>query len=139
MSDEDVIWLSELPYTITIPSQVKMDSNNSDEIIESIVVHAGLVPGVDLHDQTIETMVTIREVDEILEKDENSLSDHAIDEGSPHYVTYSHSHKKRGRQEGCPPASLSLGRRYGKGRTESFLGMTQNEASSGTRATGPSG
>lgn len=67
LSDEDVKWLAELPYTLTIPAALlQADSNESSEVcLDTTIVHAGLVPGVELKDQSIETMVTIREVDPI--------------------------------------------------------------------------
>ena len=56
LSDEDVEWLSELPYTLTIPASYLAQAE------DTLIVHGGLVPGVPLEDQTISTMVTIREV-----------------------------------------------------------------------------
>jgi hypothetical protein len=56
LSDEDITWLSELPYTITIPREELGD----DE--DTIIVHAGFIPDVDLTDQEIETMTTIRDL-----------------------------------------------------------------------------
>jgi bis(5'-nucleosyl)-tetraphosphatase (symmetrical) len=56
LSDDDITWLSELPYTITIPREFTGD----DE--ETIVVHAGFVPDMDLYEQEIEDMITIRDV-----------------------------------------------------------------------------
>lgn len=71
LSDDDVMWLSELPYTITIPAALlKADSDSSDVCLDTTIVHAGLVPGVELECQTIETMVTIREVDPIYKRGE---------------------------------------------------------------------
>eukprot|EP00957_Ditylum_brightwellii_P120449 9190031-Ditylum_brightwellii.AAC.1 len=73
LSDEDVLWLSELPYTITIPSSILMqDRNNSNdnvsdkeakgEEVDAIIVHAGLIPGVPIEQQKVKDMVTLREV-----------------------------------------------------------------------------
>ncbi|CAM9724505.1 unnamed protein product, partial [Discosporangium mesarthrocarpum] len=45
---EDLSWLSDLPYTISMPS------------LGCVVVHAGLVPGVPLADQRPGDMVTMR-------------------------------------------------------------------------------
>ena len=56
LSDDDVVWLSELPYTLTIPRSYFQDST------DTIIVHGGLVPGKQLESQTIDTMTTIREV-----------------------------------------------------------------------------
>ena len=49
-SDDDLAWLKELPYTLSIPSH------------QSIVVHAGLVPGVDFEDQNLTDMYTMRDI-----------------------------------------------------------------------------
>jgi hypothetical protein len=56
LSDEDITWLSELPYTITIPAEYL----GQDE--DTIIVHAGLVPGVELKHQEIDTMITLRDL-----------------------------------------------------------------------------
>jgi len=77
LSDNDVMWLSELPYTITIPSSLLFDntdmdttsSSSSSDVEDTVIVHAGLIPGVKLEDQSIETMITLREVVPI--KDDN--------------------------------------------------------------------
>ena len=49
-SDDDVAWLKELPYTISIPSH------------QALVVHAGLIPGIDLDDQDLTDMYTMRDI-----------------------------------------------------------------------------
>jgi bis(5'-nucleosyl)-tetraphosphatase (symmetrical) len=54
LTDDDVHWLSELPYTISIPPAVLNDD------FSTVVVHAGLLPGVPLTEQSIETMTTLR-------------------------------------------------------------------------------
>lgn len=59
LSDDDILWLSELPYTIRIPGSIFGGDNVNDDIV---VVHAGLVPGIPIEEQTIETMITLREV-----------------------------------------------------------------------------
>ena len=56
LTDEDILFLLDLPYTIRIPKSMLGDP------IDTVVVHAGLVPNRALEDQTIETMITIREV-----------------------------------------------------------------------------
>ena len=50
LSPEDLSWLMELPYTITIPSA------------GITVVHAGLVPGVALEEQLLDDMLNMRAV-----------------------------------------------------------------------------
>jgi Calcineurin-like phosphoesterase len=56
LSDEDVSWLSELPYSITIPASYFGEDN------DIVIVHGGFIPGHELQSQEIETMITIREV-----------------------------------------------------------------------------
>jgi bis(5'-nucleosyl)-tetraphosphatase (symmetrical) len=56
LSDEDVSWLSELPYSITIPATYF----GEDEDI--VIVHGGFIPGQEVKSQEIETMITVREV-----------------------------------------------------------------------------
>lgn len=50
LSGEDIEWLKELPYTICIPSW------------KTAFVHAGLVPGRSMQLQTLDNMVTMRNV-----------------------------------------------------------------------------
>lgn len=56
LSDDDIQWMAELPYSLRIPKDIV----GSDKDV--VIVHAGLVPGVDLQDQSIDDMVTLREV-----------------------------------------------------------------------------
>jgi bis(5'-nucleosyl)-tetraphosphatase (symmetrical) len=56
LSDDDVMWLAELPYTITIPGSFLGETE------DTIIVHAGFIPHTDLVDQEIETMTTIRDL-----------------------------------------------------------------------------
>ena len=49
-SDDDIAWLQEMPYTLSIPSH------------QAIVVHAGLVPGIDLEEQNLNDMYTMRDI-----------------------------------------------------------------------------
>lgn len=52
LSPEDVVWLEKLPLTITLP-----DHNNT------VIVHAGLVPGVPLRDQKRESLYELRNIE----------------------------------------------------------------------------
>lgn len=56
LSDNDVTWLAELPYTLTIPGWYLGQPQ------DTLIVHAGLVPKLPLEQQAISTMITIREV-----------------------------------------------------------------------------
>jgi hypothetical protein len=89
LSDEDIEWLSNIPYTITIPKtfwkeqdvhkninvsndgednkEIKNndddDNNDVNDYAEDIyIVHAGLIPNCPLESQDIKTMVTVRDV-----------------------------------------------------------------------------
>lgn len=64
LSDEDVLFLADLPYTFRIPGSALGDS------VDTVVVHAGLIPNLPLEDQTIETMITIRELQKSVLSDE---------------------------------------------------------------------
>lgn len=50
LSKEDLDWMFDLPYTISIPSR------------NMIVVHAGLVPGVPIEEQDLNYLIHIRDV-----------------------------------------------------------------------------
>jgi Calcineurin-like phosphoesterase len=71
LSDEDILWMAEVPYTLRIPGPVL------SEEVDTLIVHAGLIPGIDLENQTIETMITVRDVvyDETLGTYQNSRFD----------------------------------------------------------------
>jgi hypothetical protein len=56
LCDDDVHWLSQLPYTIRISGDLLGDTE------DTIVVHAGLVPHCDIQDQKIQTMTTVRDL-----------------------------------------------------------------------------
>lgn len=67
LSDDDVMYLSTLPYTITIPKDVlNQDSKGDEKTIDTTIVHAGLIPGVDLRDQHFTNMIGLREIEPIL-------------------------------------------------------------------------
>ncbi|XP_061190731.1 bis(5'-nucleosyl)-tetraphosphatase, symmetrical-like [Saccostrea echinata] len=50
LSDKDITYLQELPYTISIPS------------LNVIIVHAGLLPEIDLVDQNLTNMIIMRNI-----------------------------------------------------------------------------
>eukprot|EP00531_Pseudo-nitzschia_arenysensis_P020607 CAMPEP_0116123796 /NCGR_PEP_ID=MMETSP0329-20121206/4937_1 /TAXON_ID=697910 /ORGANISM="Pseudo-nitzschia arenysensis, Strain B593" /LENGTH=309 /DNA_ID=CAMNT_0003617731 /DNA_START=161 /DNA_END=1090 /DNA_ORIENTATION=- len=56
LSDNDINWLSQLPYTIQIPGDML------GEDVDTLIVHAGLIPYCDIQDQKIPTMTTIRDL-----------------------------------------------------------------------------
>jgi len=56
LSDEDIVWMADLPYTIRIPGAL---AGREEDVV---VVHAGLIPGKPIEAQSIEDMVNLREV-----------------------------------------------------------------------------
>jgi bis(5'-nucleosyl)-tetraphosphatase (symmetrical) len=57
LSDHDVLWMSQLPYTITIPGSYL------GEDVDTIIVHAGLIPNKgELDRQHVQTMITVRNI-----------------------------------------------------------------------------
>ena len=56
LSDKDVEWMANLPYTIRIPRDMISPQSKRDVL----VVHAGLIPNVEMDEQDIKTMVTVR-------------------------------------------------------------------------------
>jgi predicted phosphodiesterase len=68
LTSQDIVWWSELPYTITIPRyifEMDADKTNSDQLVDAVIVHGGLCPDVLLEEQTIRTMVTTRNLIQI--------------------------------------------------------------------------
>jgi predicted phosphodiesterase len=59
LSDQDVMWMANLPYTLRIPASLL------GEETDTVIVHAGFVPGKELEFQSRETMVTIREIQKV--------------------------------------------------------------------------
>jgi diadenosine tetraphosphatase ApaH/serine/threonine PP2A family protein phosphatase len=55
-SDDDLVWMANLPYTIRIPGDVLGSS------YDTIVVHAGLIPGLSLEQMDIQTFVVLRDL-----------------------------------------------------------------------------
>lgn len=65
LSDEDVAWMSNLPYTLTIPKTMFDNDENTASIDyhDVIIVHAGLDSTiVDIDGQDINTLVTVRDL-----------------------------------------------------------------------------
>lgn len=86
LSDNDVAWLAELPYTLTIPGWYLGQPQ------DTLIVHAGLIPNQPLEQQSISTMITIREVLPIC--DQNSRKD-----GMTHFE-YHERQKRKPTNEG---------------------------------------
>jgi predicted phosphodiesterase len=61
LSDADVSWMAGLPYTIKIPSQLMLEKH------DTLIVHAGLIPNLDLEHQTISTMLTVLDIEDCMD------------------------------------------------------------------------
>ncbi|XP_066936307.1 bis(5'-nucleosyl)-tetraphosphatase PrpE [asymmetrical]-like [Clytia hemisphaerica] len=66
---DDIDYLKELPYTLSFPD------------FNAIVVHAGLLPKVDLENQSIKDMILMRNIVEL--DAENYQSAESLDQGKP--------------------------------------------------------
>ena len=138
LSDDDVEWMSNLPYTITIPASLLEEDLASSPKQDVIVVHGGLIPGINLEDQSIETMTTIRDV--VVEKNESQsdIADKHVtykyykpsDDGKPkawaqawmgpQQIVFGHD-AKRGLQKEAFALGLDSGVCYGKKLTGVIL------------------
>ena len=134
LSDEDVLWLSELPYTIRIPSSIYGDSS---EEVDTLIVHAGLTPNMPLENQSTATMVTLRNVCKILDSPGEYVVDVPQDANEspgqygtpepwahawkgPFHVVFGHD-AKRGLQQYPWATGLDTGCCYGKQLTGLIL------------------
>ena len=66
MCSDDIEWLKELPYTISVPSR------------GIIVVHAGLVPGVPLNAQHPYELLTMRNVRSLIPTEHNDCENVSV-------------------------------------------------------------
>lgn len=117
LSDEDVTWMSNLPYTIRIPKSMFNEDARSDVIL----VHAGLDPAVELENQEIATMVTVRN----LTVDDKSQAWAKVWQG-PELVIFGHD-AKRGLQNESFAIGLDSGCVYGGKLTGIILGGSKEE------------
>lgn len=117
LSDEDVAWMSDLPYTISISKTMfNNDETSPTEHHDFIVVHAGLNPTiVDLESQDTKTLVTVRD----LKVSEKSLAWANVWQG-PQLVLFGHD-AKRGLQRERFAIGLDSGCCYGKALTGIIL------------------
>jgi bis(5'-nucleosyl)-tetraphosphatase (symmetrical) len=96
LSNDDLQWLHDLPYTIRIPAT---DPEESDIVI----VHAGLVPGIPLEDQSNATMMTLRTVVSVLVSEEEDGQQQSSSS------SYHYSASSGGSGDGVPWASVWTG------------------------------
>mmetsp|Transcript_13765 Transcript_13765/g.20290 ORF Transcript_13765/g.20290 Transcript_13765/m.20290 type:complete len:290 (-) Transcript_13765:3545-4414(-) len=104
---KDISWLESLPYTIRIPKSF-WEKETEHEIL---VVHAGLIPGIPLVEQTVETMVTIRDVES---------KPWASVWNGPEHIIFGHD-ARRGIQREKFATGLDSGACYGKRLTGILL------------------
>jgi bis(5'-nucleosyl)-tetraphosphatase (symmetrical) len=117
LSDEDVAWMSNLPYTISISKTMfNNDETSPTEHHDFIIVHAGLDPTiVDLDSQDTKTLVTVRD----LKVSEKSIAWAKVWQG-PQIVIFGHD-AKRGLQRENFAIGLDSGCCYGKTLTAIIL------------------
>lgn len=134
LSDEDVEWMADLPYTITIPSSYLQSDDNRDPNDASkmadhdvIVVHAGLLPNVVLSDQRPKLMTTIRNISHLDTSDESNVNEGKIENiavakawKGPEFVIFGHD-ARRGLQQEEYALGLDTGCVYGKQLTGIIL------------------
>ncbi|XP_041348240.1 bis(5'-nucleosyl)-tetraphosphatase PrpE [asymmetrical]-like isoform X1 [Gigantopelta aegis] len=120
-TDSDVEYLAELPYSIEIPS------------LKTIVVHAGLVPGVPLHEQDLTHVTHMRNVitqdtffgpKMIPSEDSNEGVSWATTWRGPEHVYFGHD-ARRGLQKYTFATGLDTGCLYGKLLTGMFINKNQ--------------
>jgi bis(5'-nucleosyl)-tetraphosphatase (symmetrical) len=127
LSDDDVQWLAQLPYTIRIPASYFSNGNVvvDGTVEDTLIVHAGLIPGVPLAEQSIPTMVTLRELPQMLKSDTSArtethpdgqdapISSWASHWKGPERIIFGHD-AKRGLQQTDYCIGLDTGAVYGK-------------------------
>lgn len=123
LSDEDIEWLAELPYTLRIPRQIL------GTLEDTMIVHAGFVPGVELEKQEIDNMINLRTVKPALDKaniDSWTASSSKSDRpwasiySGPEHVIFGHD-ARRGLQRQAFATGLDTGACYGKKLTGLIL------------------
>lgn len=117
LSDEDVAWLSNLPYTITIPKAMFGNDDATDiDHRDVIIVHAGLDPTIaDMDGQDTNTLVTLRD----LKVSDERIAWAKVWQG-PQLVIFGHD-AKRGVQRERFAIGLDSGCCYGKHLTGIIL------------------
>jgi hypothetical protein len=116
LTDEDIKWMSELPYTLRIPKEL----TGTKEAI--LVVHAGFVPHVALEDQPVKAMTTVRTVKRT-DGDNSGLPWASLWKG-PERVVFGH-HARAGLQRYAKATGLDTGCVYGHKLTGLLLPQNQ--------------
>eukprot|EP01041_Mallomonas_annulata_P004270 gene4270-8498_t len=118
LSSEDISWLSNLPYTITLPQ------------INSVIVHAGLMPSTPMHLQLPETCSRIRNI--VNDSTTTTTTELKASEGhkkgepwaslwiGPQHIYFGHD-AKRGLQKYQFATGLDTGCCYGRQLTAMIL------------------
>jgi hypothetical protein len=96
LTNEDIEWLNELPYTIWL------------EPFQTIIVHSGFIPGVPLEQQSREDMILLRDINK--EPWAHVWEEHP---SSSYKVIFGHD-AKRGLQTYSKALGLDTGCCYGK-------------------------
>lgn len=112
---DDIEWMQNLPYSISIPH------------LNTLIVHAGILPGVTLQNQRFVDLYSIRNIDEVqLENNEVTLEgltdtkagkpwvDYLLDTDSSHPHVYFGHDAKRGLQLSALATGLDTGCCYGR-------------------------
>jgi len=125
LSEEDVGWMSELPYTITIPRRMfnaHVSGSNDSEIQNQdvVIVHAGLDPSIPLEQQETQTMITLRNAIAADADGGNKPKAWAKLWRGPELVIFGHD-AKRGLQQEEYAIGLDSGCVYGKKLTGLIL------------------
>eukprot|EP00584_Thalassiosira_punctigera_P025437 CAMPEP_0172548468 /NCGR_PEP_ID=MMETSP1067-20121228/17745_1 /TAXON_ID=265564 ORGANISM="Thalassiosira punctigera, Strain Tpunct2005C2" /NCGR_SAMPLE_ID=MMETSP1067 /ASSEMBLY_ACC=CAM_ASM_000444 /LENGTH=262 /DNA_ID=CAMNT_0013335687 /DNA_START=332 /DNA_END=1120 /DNA_ORIENTATION=- len=121
LSDDDVTWMSSLPFTITIPkTMLNYGSVREKNEQDVIIVHAGLDPAIHMEKQETKTMISVRN---LIIDDNNgtaALKAWAKVWRGPELVIFGHD-ARRGLQQEDYAIGLDSGCVYGKKLTGIIL------------------
>eukprot|EP00299_Pterocystis_sp_00344_P007395 c2381_g1_i1.p1 GENE.c2381_g1_i1~~c2381_g1_i1.p1 ORF type:complete len:338 (-),score=51.79 c2381_g1_i1:62-1075(-) len=129
LTDDEIIWLSQLPYTLLLPPKFSrvVTIDGHEQTVPTLVVHAGLIPDVSLPEQDLTSMITMRD---LVEKPEGQVA--AIEESTenskpwaplwkgPWFVYFGHDAKRKLQQHPLA-VGLDTGCCYGNCLTAAIL------------------